>query len=460
MLKRLASWTTRRKFVSLCVLVLLVLVGFFIAKAGYRAHLVSQELARLRAAGVPTNAKELNAFVAIPRGEPDATAAWKKPLDQLVAGALGRRPYGLTLLDGSHELPPPPGEPWDELEAAQKFLQQHKSLYDDIDAAIATPGRCCFIPDHSQGLHVLLPHVTYGRMVVKLLKLRASMRLRDGDTAGAARDLRAMLQTAAILRDDPYEVSQFARMGYLELTYTLMEQLLPHIEAQQSELEAMQSLLEEVDMHRGLELAAMSHRVMGMVAFDNPATGGAGNMPTPIYQAWIGDNELEFLQLMRDLDEGIEADWQGALALNNLHPALDWQDAQRSAPLGRGAWFAPSLCANKLATDVPIFAEGQARASAAAAGIAAARFHHKNDQWPASLDEMVPEFLDELPMDPFTGEPLKMIGTGEEITIYSVGPNLKDDGGVEIPEVDSNGDERLEGKPDIVFRFLKSTEQP
>ena len=460
MLKRLASWTTRRKFVSLCVFSLLAFAGFFVAKSWYRAHLVSQELARLRAEGIPTNAQELNAFVAIPRGEPDATAAWKKPLDQLVAGALGRHPYGLKLLDESHQLAPPPGEQWDELEASRKFLQQHKTLYADIDTAIATPGRCCFVTDHSDGANGLLPHVSWGRMIVGLLKLRASVHLHEGDTAGAARDVRAMLQTAAILRDEPYEVSQIARMACLESTYPLLEQMLPYIESEQSELEVMQSLLEKVDTHRGLELAAISNRVMGMVAFDNPATGGAGNMPTPIYQAWIGDNELEFLQLMRDVDEGIEADWQGALALNNLHPALDWQDVQRSAPLGRGAWFAPSLFASKLATDVPIFAEGQARASAAAAGIAAARFHHKNDQWPASLDEMVPEFLDELPMDPFTGEPLKMIGTGEEITIYSVGPNLKDDGGVEIPEVQSEGSESLEGKPDIVFRFLKSTEQP
>ncbi|WP_425400594.1 hypothetical protein [Aeoliella sp.] len=460
MLKRLASWTTRRKLVSLCVLALLAFVGFFGGKAWYRRHLVSQELQRLRAAGTPTNAQELNAFVAIPRGEPDATWAWRKPLDAIDAGVIGRHPYGLKLLDQNDQLAPLPGEPWDELEAAKKFLQQHQSLFADIDTATATPGRCCFIADHSEGAYTLLPHVQSARMVVRLLKLRATVRVHDGDTAGAARDLRAMLQTAAMLRDDPYGVSQLVLMACLESTYPLLEQLLPYVESEQSELAAIQSLLEEVDTHRGLKLAAMSDRVMGMVAFENPTTGGATNVPTPLYQAWIGDDELELLQVMRDLDNGIEPDWPGSLALTDRFPPSEWGDEEVRGPPGMGVWFSPSRFAHTLANSVPEFAEGQARASTAAAGIAALRFHHQNDRWPASLDELVPEFLDAVPIDPFTGDPLKLTSTDEELVIYSVGPDLKDDGGFEIPEVDADGEESLEGKPDIVFRFLKSAKQP
>jgi hypothetical protein len=41
----------------------------------------------------------------------------------------------------------------------------------------------------------------------------------------------------------------------------------------------------------------------------------------------------------------------------------------------------------------------------------------------------VPAYLDALPIDPFSGEPMRYRATGTEYVVYSVGINGKDEGG-------------------------------
>jgi hypothetical protein len=57
-------------------------------------------------------------------------------------------------------------------------------------------------------------------------------------------------------------------------------------------------------------------------------------------------------------------------------------------------------------------------------------FHIKNLRLPSALDELVPEFLPQVPVDDFDGMPFRY--SVEKRLIYSVGQNLNDDGGQEF----------------------------
>jgi hypothetical protein len=48
---------------------------------------------------------------------------------------------------------------------------------------------------------------------------------------------------------------------------------------------------------------------------------------------------------------------------------------------------------------------------------------------PARIDEMVPAFVDTVPVDPFSGKPLRLVADGAGYVVYSVGWNRGDDGG-------------------------------
>ena len=71
----------------------------------------------------------------------------------------------------------------------------------------------------------------------------------------------------------------------------------------------------------------------------------------------------------------------------------------------------------------------EALALAAKAGLACRIFRNQHGRYPDSLDALVPEILDKVPIDPFTGRRLIYRLSSEEVLIYSLGSNEKDDGG-------------------------------
>jgi hypothetical protein len=65
----------------------------------------------------------------------------------------------------------------------------------------------------------------------------------------------------------------------------------------------------------------------------------------------------------------------------------------------------------------------------AQAALAAERFRLAQGRLPDSLNALMPNYLPELPIDPFDGQPLKFRATDEGITIYSIYENEQDDEG-------------------------------
>jgi hypothetical protein len=56
-------------------------------------------------------------------------------------------------------------------------------------------------------------------------------------------------------------------------------------------------------------------------------------------------------------------------------------------------------------------------------------FRDARGAYPAALAELAPDFIVELPEDPFSGAALVYARDGERFTLYSVGPDGLDDGG-------------------------------
>jgi len=69
--------------------------------------------------------------------------------------------------------------------------------------------------------------------------------------------------------------------------------------------------------------------------------------------------------------------------------------------------------------------------------IACQRYERHNDRLPAKLDALMPEFIEAVPKDPFDGQPLRY--APERRIVWSVGENLKDDGGSKM-HMDGSGE--------------------
>jgi len=70
-----------------------------------------------------------------------------------------------------------------------------------------------------------------------------------------------------------------------------------------------------------------------------------------------------------------------------------------------------------------------ARMSGAEAGCYLRAYKEDHGCYPAALAELVPEYTNELPMDPWTGTSMLYASDGAGYKLYCVGPNLVDDGG-------------------------------
>jgi hypothetical protein len=64
--------------------------------------------------------------------------------------------------------------------------------------------------------------------------------------------------------------------------------------------------------------------------------------------------------------------------------------------------------------------------------VALEQFRAAHDQYPASLSDLTPNYLNAIPTDPFDGQPLRYRQQGKGYVLYSIGPDLKDDGGTQM----------------------------
>ena len=72
--------------------------------------------------------------------------------------------------------------------------------------------------------------------------------------------------------------------------------------------------------------------------------------------------------------------------------------------------------------------------------VALLRYRQKNGRYPERLERLVPDLLDDLPLDPFSGEPFKYQRGGDGWILYSVGADQDDDGGEMLRDYRTGGD--------------------
>jgi len=86
------------------------------------------------------------------------------------------------------------------------------------------------------------------------------------------------------------------------------------------------------------------------------------------------------------------------------------------------------------ADRVPRFNGAEARMAASVRGVmvmaAVELYRAEHDTYPATLTQLVPDYLQVLPEDPFTGASFGYAAGSNDYLLYSLGPDMEDDGGI------------------------------
>ena len=101
------------------------------------------------------------------------------------------------------------------------------------------------------------------------------------------------------------------------------------------------------------------------------------------------------------------------------------------------------------------FARANLYSDVAQVALAIRRYRDAKKQLPESLEELVPEYLEQIPHDPYDGRPIRYRRVSElETHFYSVGLDLKDDGGVLDTDSTQGPYRVLIHNDDVIIRML------
>jgi hypothetical protein len=100
-----------------------------------------------------------------------------------------------------------------------------------------------------------------------------------------------------------------------------------------------------------------------------------------------------------------------------------------------------TLIASSIQRTFETCARIEAGDACAKTAVAVTRYRLDHAALPSHLSDLVPDYLDAVPSDPFDGHPLRLAIKSDRWIIYSVGPDRVDDGGTEL----------VKGKGDVIF---------
>jgi tRNA A-37 threonylcarbamoyl transferase component Bud32 len=283
------------------------------------------------------------------------------------------------------------------------------------------------------GLDTLLPEHEDTRSVVNFLTWDALLQIHEGQVDGALRDCRGIL-TCARLCDDPIEIVQLLRIACAAIGVSALERTLSGGQGQEAELVAVQKLLADEAAFPWLLVSARGER--GMVHWLLTALESGDLDPAKI----VGTAGPGWEEKLARVPRGQAARPVHAAILTELtrwveitrrplheqRGLVERWDRDKATRLGDTAFLLDNHPALKLTAAAQRVKAGLESALAA---VAAERYRLANKHWPRDLAALVPEYLAQVPTDPYDGQPLRYRRTADGIVIYAVGPDGVDNQG-------------------------------
>jgi len=457
--KRWKRWLKRALVAGLTLFVAAVLlyVGWGIrSRSGLEA-----EIERIRAAGDPLTLEELWPPEIDPPSEnaallyEQASNLFDKGRFESSAQSLGR---DVSWADPSE---------WSEetVAAVRQMVEQCDQALVLVRQA-AHMERCRFDPEWGWPPATPTYHLGMVRQAAWALCWSAALKLRDGDAASALEEARTAFLTTRALDGDRTVIAFLFKEAVMHMSLRVAESVL----GEDPTPESVQAFLDDVEQAKA---TLRSHLVGGykgerVVVLTSLAqvSGSEGILPAASRQvapsqprspfAWLGQSfvrsmALGYLDVVPRIVEIGRADWVEARPLIDAleTDAAEWESHPfRNRARVLVAMAVPGWIRTKRE-------ETKTEARLAVAQLAFALTLHKVDrgEYPDSLDALVPEFLERVPLDPFTSQPLQYRKDGGGFLIYSVGLNGADDGG--LTEKEEAGEKVNPDTDDIAWRCAR-----
>jgi hypothetical protein len=350
---------------------------------------------------------------------------------------------------GVLDSPLSPDHPDTDSPVVVAFLKHHETTIKLLRKAAKMPD-CRFDHDYAHpSISMMLPELYPARNAGKLLSLHARSECSRGHVDSAVADIDAIFQLGKAVGSEPIVVSYLVAASLESMAIEALGDVLPAVSTQE-QLAGLQ-IGEDSSDARMLARSLRGEEGFGLTLFADLAGGRTDFVylialmtPEKPERNYSGAIDLIAPALMRiflipddvagyrELLEGYQKS-----AAEPYYQTNSGAEPLRSLPR-RG--LITSVIAPGLSNTLLGGARAQAIHAGAQIAIAMTRYRLDHGTLPNSPELLVPNYLDEIPLDPFDGKPMRLVHKNDQWIIYSVGPDGNDDGGVPYDHQSKKGD--------------------
>jgi len=418
----------RPKGWHVAVVVVMVLAGLIVIYVATTKARLDRRLKALRAAGYPTTIAELAEYNKLPLGAPNAAGVYRRAFAVFAPPDWANTPYF-----GSAQLPDR-GKPLPEpmIRVISQCLEDNKQCLSLLHEAAGIRD-CDYDSDRlNPGTTLPLADIRY---CTHLLVLGAVYHSHSGDPNVAAKCIEDGLRLADSIQREPSTVGYVTRVACMDMTLNGLERSLSvttFTDKQLAELdEALATTAGTLDVMQVLVL----ERCLTIEMCRDPSlrygpSGGVGPWMRPsVTKMGITDT----LNYMED-----------CMRAARLPPAERLEAFREATQKMDGLSFIhlPMRLVSLKTSHMTELAELDARACAriilARTALPVERYRLATGQLPERLGDLVPQYLTQVPVDPFDRQPIRYRRTEPGYVLYSVDMDGQDHGGQERPD-DSTG---------------------
>jgi hypothetical protein len=333
----------------------------------------------------------------------------------------------------------------------RRFLKRQSSALALVRQAAAKPG-CTFDRDYGRpSFSMRLPEISPLDTAAHVLALDAICRADDKDYRGAIEDVIAMFCIAEHIGADPVLVSQGHSTRVEALTINTLRHLLSSGRVPPENLATIH-VPDGMSYRTQLRRAFRMEEAFGLATFEHVGDGRVGlaefteiydrtlfsfhpsNLPIliPLYRVFLlGDDLAAHARFTARLESAAGRTYDQAQAfLQQFNQDL------RIDP--GGVLTARLLSGSPYYVGSAAFVE--ARRDTARLGLALCAYRARHGRIPGTLDDLVPDFIPVVPRDPFDGKAMKFKRTGHGAVVYSIGPDMTDNGGAPFDREKQTGE--------------------
>ena len=320
------------------------------------------------------------------------------------------------------------------------FLEGKKGALTQLQRAASMPGYYVKV-DYLKGE---FPRLIPYKNAAGLLALDARNKAANGEIDASLKNIMAIRLMAAQLKNTPALVAVIMAAAVQQIGTRTVENILS--EGQPIPAGVVEKPIDDtVGLHEAFIHALRMNEAL--MAFTSTS-----QLSIHSIDWWIplGDRWYRPLFLYNELIAAREIMLEAhTIAAKPYYQSIgDWERWEKSAKSARGIITAVS---------VPFYGKGiEIKILAAEAGVgltnlafAASAYQADHDAYPDSLEDLTPNYISHIPTDPFSGKPLKMTSVEGGLVLYSVGADLRDNGGAK--EYDHKLESKEVNSGDITF---------